>query len=49
MHHWLVLLLSALLIAGCGKKGNLSPPPNDNSKPLAPASFTTINNAKEFL
>lgn len=40
MNVWLLLTLSLLLLTGCGKKGNLSPPPSDANKALNPSSFT---------
>lgn len=46
MNYGLLLVLSLLLLTACGKKGNLSPPPADTSKPLNPASQT---NNKETL
>lgn len=42
MNYWLLSVLLLLMLTGCGKKGNLSPPPTDANKPLNPSSITHI-------
>jgi predicted small lipoprotein YifL len=40
MNVWLLSTLILLMLTGCGKKGNLTPPSSDANKSLNPSSFT---------